>query len=177
MAAPNNSLASKAPIFLVGFMGAGKTTVGRALAALLGYRFFDLDDLIEEQAGKTVQAIFAEMGEPEFRRLEREILLSCNGMVRTVIALGGGAYVSEENRASMRGIGTTVWLACPLEVCLGRISGDRSRPLLGSKDEMRALLEQRRPAYAEADFAIHAGDLSPERLALEIRRLLKQPAQ
>src|SRR5690242_3761047 len=109
------------PIFLVGFMGAGKTTVGRALARELQYEFFDLDELIAERAGKSVQTIFAELGEPEFRRLEREAIKGCCGMVRTVIALGGGAFVSDLNRTLLREIGRTVWLDCPLEVCLERL--------------------------------------------------------
>jgi shikimate kinase len=175
-AEPNNTLAEDAPIFLVGFMGAGKTTVGRALARQLQWDFFDLDDLIEQRTGKSVQAVFAESGEAEFRRLEREALQSCSELVRTVIALGGGAYVSEENRTSMRLIGRTIWLDCPLEVCLGRISGDHSRPLLGGQNEMRALLELRRPGYAEADFAVQAGNHSPEVLAVEITKLLDKSA-
>lgn len=174
MAEPYNTPAIDAPIFLVGFMGAGKTTVGRALARQLQWDFFDLDDLIEQRARKSVQAIFNESGGSEFRRLEREAVQSCSALVRTVIALGGGAYVSEENRTSLRSIGKTVWLDCPLEVCLRRISGDRSRPLLGGEDEMRALLERRIPAYAESDFAVQAGNLSPEELALKITKLLGQ---
>lgn len=169
---PNKTSAAETPIFLVGFMGAGKTTVGRALARQLQWDFFDLDDLIEQRAGKSVQAIFSESGEPEFRRLEREALMSCGGLVRTVVALGGGAYVSEENRLSLRGIGKTVWLDCPLEICLRRISGDRSRPLLGGEDEMKALLERRALAYAEADFSVQSGKLSPEQIALGITKLL-----
>ena len=168
----NNTSAGGAPIFLVGFMGAGKTTVGRALARQLGWDFFDLDVLIETQAGRSVSAIFADSGEPEFRRLEREALQSCGELVRTVIALGGGAYVPEENRTFLRLIGKTVWLDCPLEVCLRRIGGDRSRPLLGGDDEMRALFEHRSSAYAQADFAVQAGNHSPELLAIEITKLL-----
>jgi shikimate kinase len=171
-AEPNNTLKEDAPIFLVGFMGAGKTTVGRALARQLQWDFFDLDELIEQRAGKSVQAVFADSGEPEFRRLEREALQSCSELVRTVIALGGGAYVSEENRASLRLIGKTIWLDCPLEVCLGRITGDRSRPLLGGQNEMRALLELRGSGYAQADFVVQAGNHTPELLALEIAKLL-----
>lgn len=172
MTAPSIFLAGDAPIFLVGFMGAGKTTVGRALAHQLRYDFFDLDQLIEERAGKSVQAIFAELGESGFRRLEREAIQSCRDVSRTVIALGGGAYVSEENRSSLRAIGKTVWLDCPLKACLRRISGDRSRPLLGDRDEMSALLALRRESYAQADFAVQTGNLLPKRIAMEITRVL-----
>jgi len=159
---------SDAPIFLVGFMGAGKTTVGRALAQKLGYAFYDLDQLIEERAGKSVQAIFAELGEAEFRRFEREAIQVCCDASRTVIALGGGAYVSEENRITLSAIGKTVWLDCPLEICLRRISGDRSRPLLGNEREMSELLALRRGSYAQADFVVRTGDRSAEELATEI---------
>jgi len=163
-----------APIFLVGFMGAGKTTVGRALALHLEYAFFDLDELIAARMGKSVQEIFAELGEAEFRSFESEAIQSCRDMVRSVIALGGGAYVQEENRTLLRAIGKTVWLDCPLEVCLTRISGDKSRPLLGDSDEMKALLAQRRAAYAQADYAVGAGDLFPEELAIKITTLLSK---
>lgn len=175
MGEPSNTPAEDSPIFLVGFMGAGKTTVGRALARQLRWDFFDLDDLIEGRMGKSVQAIFAESGESEFRRLESEAIQSCREMVRTVVALGGGAYVSEENRGSLGLIGKTIWLNCPLGICLRRVGGDRARPLLGDEDEMRTLLERRSTAYAEADFAVQTGDLSPELLAVEIAKLLGRP--
>lgn len=163
---------SGAPIFLVGFMGAGKTTVGRALALALNYEFFDLDELIAKRAGKSVQEIFADLGEAEFRTLEREAIRCCADLTRTVIALGGGAYVSAENRSLLRLIGSTVWLDCPLEVCLQRISGDKSRPLFGTEAEMRDLLQQRRAAYAQADYVAGTGELSPEQLAVRITALL-----
>jgi shikimate kinase len=170
---PNSNL-DDAPIFLVGFMGAGKTTVGRALAHHLEYAFFDLDELISARAGKSVQEVFAELGEAEFRSLESAAIDSCRHIVRSVVALGGGAYVSEENRNSLRAIGKTVWLDCPIEICLKRISGDKSRPLLGDDDNMRPLFLRRRAAYAEADYAVQAGDLSPEELAIEITSMLSK---
>ena len=172
MKPPQDSALDDAPIFLVGFMGAGKTTVGRALARDLEYAFFDLDELIAARTGKSVQEIFAELGEAEFRSLERSAIQSCRNMVRSVVALGGGAYVQEENRTMLRAIGTTIWLDCPIEICLKRISGDKSRPLLGDEDEMKALLAQRRGAYAQADHSVQAGGLSPEELAIEITTLL-----
>jgi shikimate kinase len=168
---PRNSASNDAPIFVVGFMGAGKTTVGRALADRLGCDFFDLDELIAARVGKSVKEIFAELGEAEFRRLEGAAIEACRDMVSAVVALGGGAYAFEANRASLREIGRTVWLDCPLEICLKRIAGDKTRPLLGDEENMRALLDERRTAYAQADFSV-PGDLSPEELAIEIASLL-----
>jgi len=162
------------PIFLIGFMGAGKTTVGRELARLLDYAFLDLDELIARQVGKSVQEIFAELGEAEFRRLEREAIRSCKQLTRAVVALGGGAYESEKNRALLRDIGRTIWLDCPLEVCFERIRGDTSRPLLGDEKAMSKLLEQRRTAYAEADQAVQAGEGSPDQIAIEIVNWLEK---
>lgn len=172
MASDEHADRTGAPIFLIGFMGAGKTTVGQALARLLNCEFVDLDQLIEARVGKSISDIFAGMGETEFRRLENEAIVECRGRQRTVIALGGGAYASEENRNVLRGIGKTVWLDCPLEVCLQRVSGDLSRPLVTDEAQMRELFERRRPAYAQADHAVQTGDLSPEQLAIEIARIV-----
>jgi shikimate kinase len=162
------------PIFLVGFMGSGKTTVGRALAEYLGYDFRDLDELIERQIGKSVKEIFSELGEEEFRRLEHRAVRDCTGRSDMVIALGGGAYVSEENRKLIRAIGKTIWLDCPLDVCLRRVSGDPSRPLLGDERKMSQLLEARRAAYAQADIVVKTGELSAEHLAREISKSLSE---
>lgn len=164
-------------IFLVGFMGAGKTTVGQALARLLDFDFFDLDRLIEGRAEKTIGQIFSDLGEPEFRRLEREGILLCRNLKRAVIALGGGAYIAEENRSAVRALGKTVWLDCPLDVCLRRISGDKSRPLLGDRDHMTMLLAQRRESYKKADYVIASDEGTPEELAQKIVSLLRLRAQ
>jgi shikimate kinase len=161
-----------APIFLVGFMGAGKTTVGRLLAQKLDYSFYDLDDLIVERTGKSIRQIFSESGEEEFRRLETEAIRTCLDYEKAVIALGGGAYVSELNSNLMREIGKTIWLDCPLEICFARIESDNSRPLLATGPEMQALLERRLPSYALADFVIRTEARSPEEIAFEIISLL-----
>lgn len=168
MKPPRKVYQSEAPIFLVGFMGSGKTTVGQALASYLGFVFLDLDRLIESRARKSIAEIFSELGEREFRRLERESILELRDLRRAVVALGGGAYESQENRDAVAAIGRTVWLDCPLVVCLSRTSGDRSRPLLGDEAQMSALLERRRSAYQRADYVIQAGALSPAQLAVEI---------
>lgn len=154
-------------------MGAGKTTVGQVVAKELGYDFIDLDNVIALQTGKSVQQVFLELGEAEFRWLETEAIRSCRDLASSVIALGGGAYVSEENRDLLRGIGKTIWLDCPLDVCLQRIRGDKSRPLLGDEEAMRTLLDKRIDSYSQADYIVNSAELSPEQLANEIVRLLR----
>jgi shikimate kinase len=161
-----------APIFLVGFMGAGKTTVGRALARRLGYDFFDLDEMIQRRAGKSVKQIFSDSGEAEFRRLEAAAIQSCRDYRKAVVALGGGTYVSEANRDMLRGMGKAVWLDCPIELCLARIRGNSSRPLLGDKRQMKSLLKTRLPSYMLADFAVKTGFRSAEEIASEIIKLM-----
>lgn len=160
------------PIFIIGFMGAGKTTVGRALASKLNWNFIDLDNIIEAQAGKKIQEIFAESGEGVFRSLEREALRSCCNSPRTVVALGGGAFLSEANRAQVQRAGKTVWLDCAFDLCLARIDGDLSRPLASDKDALRSLFESRRASYRMADLVIQTGSSSPETLADEIKKAL-----
>jgi shikimate kinase len=165
-------LGSGKPVFLVGFMAAGKSTVGRTLAQKLNFRFVDLDDRIEERAHKTVREIFAESGEAHFRVLEREAIQACEGLNETIVALGGGAYIAEENRAILRAIGTTVWLDCPLEICISRIIADGSRPLAKSPLEMLELLNKRLPAYSLADIRLQVGDKNAEQIAQEIIEIL-----
>jgi shikimate kinase len=165
-------LASGAPVFLVGFMAAGKSTVGRALAEKLNFQFVDLDDRIEARAQKTVREIFAEFGETHFRQLEREAIQACVELKDTIVALGGGAYIAEENRRILRAIGKTVWLDCPLETCLSRIIADGSRPLAKSPEEMRELLNKRLPAYSLADIRVAVGVKNAEQIAEEIIEIL-----
>lgn len=155
-------------------MGAGKTTVGRTLARKRGFDFIDLDELIETQAGKSVEQIFAELGEDEFRRLESETLKSCAELERMIISLGGGAYISEENRRIVKMAGISVLLDCPIEVCISRVSYDGSRPLLGQESEVRALYDKRLPYYRLADHTISSGEDSPEEIADKIIVLLAE---
>jgi shikimate kinase len=159
--------AGSLPVFLVGFMGAGKTTVGKELADILGFPFLDLDTVVETRIGRTVREIFEEFGERQFRELESAAIHSCASFSNTVIALGGGAYVSPDNRRLIATIGRSIWLDCPLELCLSRIQGDGSRPLASSEESVRALYRQRRASYSEADLTIQ---IMPDQSANEIAR-------
>jgi shikimate kinase len=130
--------------------------------------------VIVARAGKSIRAIFSELGEEQFRSLESAAIGSCQDLIRSVVSLGGGAYASKTNRDLLRSIGKTVWLDCPLEICLRRISGDASRPKLGDYDQMSGLLAERLSSYAEADYVIGSGELLPAELAIEIASILKR---
>jgi shikimate kinase len=142
-------------LVLVGFMGAGKTTVGQAVAERLGWRFADLDRLIETREGRTVPQIFAQDGEEQFRRLECEALeevVAAPDAQFLVLALGGGAFVSEPVRELLTAHGIpTVWLDAPAEELFRRCEQPEVvRPLRRSFQEFSALYEQRLPSYRQA---------------------------
>ena len=153
-------------------MGSGKSTVGRALAKKLRYQFIDMDALIEEQAGKSISEIFAGDGEPEFRRRESETIEEFLSLERTVVSMGGGAYAPRENRLRVRQAGITVWIDCPIDLCLSRAVKETNRPLLGSYPVMVALYRKRLPSYRQVDFVVHTESHSPLRIASEIVRML-----
>ena len=135
---------------------------------MMGWRFVDLDRLIEEREGQSIRAIFETRGEPEFRRVEHDAIAACRGLSESVIALGGGAFVADANRSLVGALGQAVWLDCPLEVCLDRLGNDPTRPLLRGREEMRELLERRRPSYEMADLVIETGKRPPADVAVEI---------
>ncbi len=162
-------------IFLTGFMGAGKSTIGRILARELGWRYCDADKVIETRAGKPVSDIFSEHGEEYFRDAESETLLSLAGKTKQVIATGGGAVMREENREAMKNGGVTVYLKAPMSVIWERVKHSKTRPLLKTENPREAaseLLEKRSPFYETADVIIDAGELSPEEAAAEIMKRL-----
>jgi shikimate kinase len=152
-------------IFLVGFMGSGKSSVGRELAARLRLPFIDLDEVIVKRENRPIREIFQTHGEVYFRRVETEELRRVCGAGKAVVALGGGAFCVDENRELVRGAGTSVWLDVPFEELYARCSGDESRPLFSTREEMLALLEKRKPLYALADIRIPAGGRRPTRVA------------
>jgi shikimate kinase len=168
-----NFTISQDRIFLVGFMGAGKTTVGRALAERLQYQFIDLDDLIQSATGKTVPEIFAECGEAYFRKRETAMVQSCKALEKTIIALGGGAYISAENQKIIQGLGPAIWLDCPLNIIISRINFDGSRPLARGEGELAQLLTSRTTAYAQADYHVRVGNKNVEQVVEAIIKLLQ----
>ena len=145
-----------ARVVLVGFMGSGKSSIGRLVARRLGYRFEDMDRRIEARAGQPIAAIFREKGEEAFRELEREEARALSQLTERVVATGGGAFARPETRALLQEGALTVWLRCDLETLLARIPADGSRPLAGNRDIMRALLAEREPSYRMADAAVDA---------------------
>ena len=162
--------ARRRPIFLVGFMGSGKSTVGRALAGQLGWTFVDTDRRIEEHEGKSIEAIFGDSGEGHFRRLEEEILEDAAHPER-VVATGGGAFLNPANRRKMHQAGSTVWLDISLDRVRRRLGGGGCRPLWDPAKPLaqRILFERRRAVYALAGLRIATADLSVEALAERIR--------
>lgn len=169
-------------IFLVGFMGAGKTSVGRALARHLNWAFEDLDERIERLERRTVPEIFRESGESEFRRAEhaavRDVLAELEGGAVKVVALGGGASVQESNAALLGASGVpTVFLDAPVEElwqrCLKQAGETGAeRPLLGSTDQFRELFETRRKHYLQASHKIQTEGRTFEEIASEIAATL-----
>jgi len=142
-------------IVLIGFMGSGKSTVGRELHQRLGYPLVDMDQVIERRAGKPITAIFADEGEEAFRGMETDLLEELNDVAapRRIISTGGGVIGRERNRELLRQLGYVVWLHAPLAVILDRTGRNRDRPLLHTEDpvaRVEALLAARKPLYAEA---------------------------
>ncbi len=164
-------------IFLVGFMGAGKSTVGRVLAARLGWTFYDLDTIIEAREQKTVANIFAQSGEERFRELERAALAGLLTDLRehAVVALGGGAFAQPENRKILEMHGArTVFLNAPIEELRRRCCETGSqRPLAGDTDRFTRLFEDRREAYGLADFRVETGGKTVEEVASEIECIIQ----
>jgi shikimate kinase len=155
-------------IILTGFMGTGKSTVGRLLARRLGYAFVDLDDLIEKEAGMPVREIFSSYGEARFRELEtRAIERLASGALGSplVVSTGGGAVIREENRALLRSFGSLVCLKASPEEILKRVGNRPERPLLAGpdrEDKLHSLLNERRTAYMDCDLEVDTSHLGPE---------------
>jgi shikimate kinase len=147
----------KRTVALVGMMGAGKSAVGKRLAAKLGVPFRDADEEIEAAAGSTVSEIFERFGEPAFRDGERKVIARLLGEPPHVLATGGGAFIDSQTRARIKADAMSVWIRVPLETLVARVGRRDTRPLLRSgnpREILSKLLEEREPIYAEADLVV-----------------------
>jgi len=151
-------------IYLVGFMGAGKSTVARALAKRLDWKAEDIDERIERAERRDIPAIFREKGEPYFRARERDALIDLLPERGLVVASGGGTFADPANRALMLRDGAVVWLDAPLATVLARVPLDGRRPLATDRLAMEQLYNQRLAAYRLAHLKVDAGRGSVEEL-------------
>jgi shikimate kinase len=169
---------AKGNIFLVGMMGAGKTTLGRALAQRLGLEFVDTDRVLVERTGVPVATIFEFEGEDGFRRREGALLAEMGARDGLVVATGGGAILSEENRRTMRAHGTVIYLRARLENLWERTRHDTSRPLLATPDpraRLESLLAAREPLYRDAaHLIVDTGAQSASTLVAKVLAALRK---
>ncbi|SPE22154.1 Shikimate kinase [Acidobacteriia bacterium SbA2] len=159
-------------IYLLGFMGSGKSTVGELLSKKLGWPFIDLDTVIEAGQGVSIREIFERSGEAFFRQLERAALTEVSKTEPVVIALGGGTFANETNVELIRETGgTTIWLDCPMEILLERCSGMVTRPLFRNPESLERLLDLRLPYYRLAEFRVYTEGRSAQEVTEQILRL------
>jgi shikimate kinase len=162
-------------IYLVGFMGSGKSTLGKLLAEEIGWTFADSDDLIEQATGLSIPALFESKGEDEFRNLEHQALRKLVDQIERgrphVVALGGGAFVSARNVQLLQNNGVSIWLDCPVELLERRVARHTHRPLAKDPARFRQLFEERRAAYSRADYRIDIAEIDAQRNLTAILQL------
>lgn len=165
-------------IVLTGLMGAGKSTVGKALAKVLkDYTFIDSDDVIVDIEGMTIPEIFEKKGEPYFREVEKSIISELSEEEDLIIALGGGAFESEETRKNLENNCITIYLKSSVDRLLNRIKDDKNRPLLqceNPKGKLEELLEKREPNYLKADYIIETGNKNIDEIVEEILEIAEE---
>ena len=159
------------PIILIGFMGAGKSVSGAALARRLGWEFVDLDQLVTDREKRSITEIFSHDGEAGFRQAEFRALDFLQGRRRLVIACGGGTYAQPEGRARIDAMGRAVWIDIPLKTSSERCGSGAARPLLRDEAQIEALYRSRLPAYRGAPYRVDAADATPEEIAGRIMAL------
>jgi shikimate kinase len=162
-------------IVLIGMMGAGKSSIGKRLAARLGIPFADADAAIEEAAGMSIPDIFTSHGEPSFRSGEARVIARLLDSGPQVLATGGGSFVNEETRARIHERGISVWLKADVDVLLRRVKRRDNRPLLKNDDPaatLTALLAAREPFYSQANLTVMSRDVPHEVIVEEIVTLL-----
>ena len=166
---------NEAPIFLTGFMGVGKTTVGKELAQLMGRTFVDTDQLVREETKTSIAEIFSKHGEGEFRNLEKKAVVRTTQLKNSVVALGGGALLSEENLNAVKGSGILIYLKADEKTLIERIAlQGEVRPLLADLktserlEKIKTMLESRRPLYEKAKLTVVTDGASPTTVAHQI---------
>lgn len=164
-------------LVLVGLMGAGKSTIGKRVAAMLGLPFHDADYEIEQAARMTIADLFEAYGEPAFRDLERRVILRLLKDGPMVLATGGGAYMNEETRKAIADKGISVWLHAELDILMERVSHRQNRPLLKRPDPrafMEALMAERYPIYALADIRVNSRKARRDVVARDVVRTVER---
>jgi shikimate kinase len=159
------------PIVLVGMMGAGKTTVGRRLAARLGRHFIDSDEEVERAAGMSIEDIFAKHGEADFRAGEARVIARLLKEDDLVLGTGGGAFMNPDTRALIKASAVSVWIKADFELLFQRVQRRSNRPLLKTdnpRETLKALIEKRYPTYAEADVTVISTDVPQDQVASEV---------
>lgn len=170
-AAAIKALLGKRSLILVGLMGAGKSTIGKRVAQMLGVPFIDADTEIETVSRMTIPELFERYGEPEFRDLERRVIRRILRTGPKVLATGGGAFMNELTRKAISRAGISVWLKADLDVLMERVSRKSNRPLLKTANPratMQDLMDKRYPIYALADITVISRDEKKEVMAGEV---------
>ena len=160
-------------IILCGFMGSGKTVVGSELAKIMGRRFVDTDELIEEEQGVAIKAIFAMYGEEHFRDLEYECCKNVSRLKNCVVSTGGGALTFERNVEALKESGKIVFLDADFDVICDRIGDNTNRPLFQDREKARALYDERKSKYLACADIVIDGNMSARKTALEIAEMFK----
>jgi shikimate kinase len=161
----------KRSVVFVGLMGAGKTAIGRKVAATLGLPFLDSDQEIEAASRMTVPELFERYGEPEFRALEQRVIARVLEQGPQVLSTGGGAFMNAQTRAIIAAQGISVWLKADLDVLMDRVSKKQNRPLLKAPDPrgvMERLMAERYPVYATADVTVPTREEKKEVISAEV---------
>lgn len=161
-------MASADKLYLVGFLGAGKTSVGRALSRRLGWRLIDIDEWIEERERQSVADIFAARGEAAFRAMEREAVRSALAPRHVVVATGGGTFADATNRTAMLADGTVIWLDAPFDTLVARVPPDGRRPVAPDREAFAALHASRVAAYRLAHVRLDTAGIAVDEVVERI---------
>jgi len=155
-------------------MGSGKSTIGPVLASKMDRPFYDLDDLIEEEQERTISEIFESQGEEHFRKLESAALIQNQPSEPCVLALGGGTFVSADNRDYISEHGISVWLKIPLRLARGRCKDSQHRPLARDPEQWESLFRRREGIYQLADIQVEVEGKSPQQICSEVQSHLTE---